>query len=179
MSAIGYLTHHNLRYPAKALLQASVDTYMKTFAEEETARLRAMAKRRQEPDEDGFITVVRGGRVAPARQEEAKATLEKKKEKGSHEGFYRFQAREDRKKRQLQLLAKFEEDKKRVAARKSQRKFKVRLHPLASQEVSNHVRLSHCEEFVAASLGLLRGRCFRICTEKFPNATHSMNRTMQ
>jgi hypothetical protein len=125
-----------------------------------------MAKRRQEPDEDGFITVVRGGRVAPARQEEARAVLEKKKEKGTHEGFYRFQAREDRKKRQLQLLAKFEEDKKKVAARKGQRKFKVRLHPLASLEAANFARLSHYKEFPALLSDRIRDGCFRICTEK-------------
>ncbi|PWW75640.1 hypothetical protein C7212DRAFT_297577 [Tuber magnatum] len=118
-----YLTHHNLAHPSKAHLQASVNTFMATFEAEESTRLRALAKRRQVPDEDGFITVVRGGRTAPARQEEAKAALEKKG-KDKHEGFYRFQVREGRKNRQMELLRKFEEDKKRVAERKSLRRFK-------------------------------------------------------
>ncbi|KAL7274976.1 hypothetical protein RUND412_002107 [Rhizina undulata] len=127
MGTARYLTHHNLSYPSKALLQQSVDSYMSHFAFLETEKQRALARRRQEPDEDGFITVTRGGRVAPARPEEAAAAAAaaaKKKEKNKHQGFYRFQIREQRKERQQQLLAKFESDKKKVAERKSQRKFK-------------------------------------------------------
>ncbi|RPB04547.1 hypothetical protein L873DRAFT_1729815 [Choiromyces venosus 120613-1] len=122
-----YLTNHNLTHPSKAHLQASVNTFMAAFEADEAARLHALAKRRQEPDEDGFVTVVRGGRVAPARQEEAKVVLEKKQAKDKHEGFYRFQVREERKSRQMELLKKFEEDKKRVAERKNLRRFKVSL----------------------------------------------------
>ncbi|KAG0644058.1 ribosomal RNA-processing protein 7-domain-containing protein [Tuber brumale] len=118
-----YLAYHNLTHPSKPHLQASANTFIAAFEAEESARLRALAKRRQEPDEDGFIAVVRGGRTAPARQEEAKAALEKKG-KDKHEGFYRFQARQERKNRQMELLKKFEEDKKRVADRKNLRTFK-------------------------------------------------------
>ena len=105
---------------------------MTAFEADEATRLRALAKRRQEPDEDGFITVVRGGRTAPAQQEEAKAALERKKGKEKHEGFYKFQVREERKNRQIELLRKFEEDKKRVAERKSLRRFKASLDSHAS-----------------------------------------------
>ncbi|CUS15185.1 unnamed protein product [Tuber aestivum] len=119
-----YLTHHNLTHPSKVHLQASVNTFMAVFEGEERARLRALAKRRQVPDEDGFITVLRGGRTAPARQEEVKAALEKKR-KDKHEGFYRFQVREGRKNQQIELLRKFEEDKRRVAERKQLRRFKA------------------------------------------------------
>lgn len=114
-----------MRFPNKALLQQSIDTFMEAFAEKEAESQRALARRRQEPDEDGFITVVRGGRVAPARQEEALAVVERKKGKGEHKDFYRFQMREMRKERHQLLLAKFEQDKKKVAERKSQRKFRV------------------------------------------------------
>ncbi|CAZ85173.1 unnamed protein product [Tuber melanosporum] len=118
-----YLAHHNLTHPSKTHLQASVNTFIAAFEAEERVRLRALAKRRREPDDDGFITVVRGGRTAPARQEEANAVLEKKG-KDKHEGFYRFQVRQERKNRQMELLKKFEEDKKRVADRKNLRRFK-------------------------------------------------------
>lgn len=70
------------------------------------------------------MTVTRGGRVAPARQDEAQALLEKKKDKGREmTGFYRWQLREERKQKQQQLLAKFERDKQLVAERKKMRKF--------------------------------------------------------
>lgn len=97
---------------------------MSAFAEKEAENMRTRARLRL-PDEDGFITVVRGGRVAPARQEEAAAIAEKKKGKAEHQDFYRFQVREVRKERHLQLLAKFQQDKRKVAARKELRKFRV------------------------------------------------------
>lgn len=97
---------------------------MFAFAEQEAENLRARARRRQ-PDEDGFITVIRGGRVAPARQEEAAAVAERKKGKAEHKDFYRFQMREVKKERHQQLLAKFEQDKRKVAERKGMRKFRV------------------------------------------------------
>lgn len=125
LTFLGYLTHHNLRFPDKALLQKSVDAYMEVFAEKEAEGQRALARRRLEPDEDGFVTVVRGGRKAPARQEEAAAVAEQKKGKSELKDFYRFQVREVRKERHQQLLAKFEQDKRKVAERKNQRKFKV------------------------------------------------------
>lgn len=97
---------------------------MSAFAEKEAENLRARA-RRGEPDEDGFITVVRGGRVAPARREEAADASEKKQGKAENKDFYRFQMREVKKERHQQLLAKFEQDKKKVAERKGMRKFRV------------------------------------------------------
>ena len=72
-------------------------------------------------DEDGFVTVTRGERVKPATQEVASAALEEKEErKRKLEGFYRFQIRE--KVGLNELLAKFEEDRKRVEERKKGRK---------------------------------------------------------
>lgn len=99
---------------------------MSAFAVREAARAKALARQRQEPDEDGFITVVRGGRAGPARQEEAeeKAAQQKEKNKGM-EDFYRFQIREKRKERAGELLRGFEEDKKRVMEmRKRRNKFR-------------------------------------------------------
>jgi ribosomal RNA-processing protein 7 len=101
-----------------------VDSFVAAFGEAEEEARRAAARRRQEPDADGFVIVTRGGRVKPARQDEAKRVLEEKEaKKGELSGFYRFQVREDKKKRQQELLAKFEEDRKRVEERKKGRRF--------------------------------------------------------
>lgn len=101
---------------------------MTAFAAEEASRARLLARQRQEPDEDGFITVTRGGRTGPARQEEAREKAEKQQEKQKGlEDFYRFQTREKRKERAGQLIKKFEEDKEKVRKMREKRgRFKVR-----------------------------------------------------
>lgn len=78
--------------------------------------------RQRAPDEDGFITVVRGGRAGPARLEEAQEKAEKQKEKQrGKEDFYRFQMREKRKERAGELLRGFEEDRRKVEEMKKRR----------------------------------------------------------
>ncbi|KAI4719991.1 hypothetical protein E4T48_03777 [Aureobasidium sp. EXF-10727] len=122
LGAARYLSHHALRFPSTAVLQTSVDAYMTAFADQEASRARALARQRAEPDEDGFVTVTRGGRMGPARQEEAqeKAAQQKEKQKGK-EDFYRFQMREKRKEKANELLKGFEEDRKKVEAMKMKR----------------------------------------------------------
>lgn len=95
---------------------------MTSFAEQEALRARALARQRAEPDEDGFVTVTRGGRMGPARQEEAQEKAEKQKEKQKgKEDFYRFQMREKRKEQANELIKGFEEDRKRVEEMKKRR----------------------------------------------------------
>ncbi|GAB7356099.1 hypothetical protein MBLNU459_g6704t1 [Dothideomycetes sp. NU459] len=116
-----YLAHHTLRYPSASTLQVSVDSFMTTFASQEAARVKLLARQRA-PDEDGFITVVRGGRAGPARLEEAQEKAEKQKEKQKgKEDFYRFQLREKRKERAGDLLRGFEEDRRKVEEMKKRR----------------------------------------------------------
>jgi len=122
-----YATHHALRYPDPAALQASVDTFMSAFnaREEEAARLGK--RQRNVPDEDGFVTVVRGGgRTGPARKEEAEERrakeVEKEEKKKREMGdFYRFQMRERRKEEQGELVRRFDEDRRRVEVMKEKR----------------------------------------------------------
>ena len=123
----GYLNHENLMYPDKNVLLESVNKYMTAYAANEAAQSRLLAKQRQEPDADGFITVTRGGRTNPAKQEAAQESAEKQKEKQKGlEDFYRFQSREKRKERAGELMRKFEEDKEKVRRMKEQRgRFKV------------------------------------------------------
>ena len=122
-----YLAHHHLTYPNKAQLLDSVNKYMTAFAANEAAQARLRTKQRQEADDDGFITVTRGGRTNPARQEAAQELAEKQKEKQQGlEDFYRFQSREKRKEKAGELLRKFEEDKERVKKMKEKRgRFRV------------------------------------------------------
>ena len=112
-----YLSHHTLRYPDPALLQQSVDTFMSAFSAQESSRAKSLANQRNIPDAEGFITVTRGGRVGPARVEEASAKEEelRKREKNRvQEGFYRFQNREKRKAEQMDLVKGFEEDRRKL-----------------------------------------------------------------
>lgn len=112
-----YLTHHEMRYPDHSQLQASVDAFMAVFTAKEAARTAALAKLRAEPDEDGFITVTRGGRTGAGREDEAKAKDEelKKREKNRiKEDFYRFQVREKKKEQAQDLVKGYQEDQRRV-----------------------------------------------------------------
>lgn len=100
---------------------------MTAFGAQEASQARLRAKQRQEPDEDGFVMVTRGGRNGPARPEvvQEQAEKQKKKRKGL-EDFYRFQTREKRKEKAKDLLKKFAEDKETVRKmRETKGRFKV------------------------------------------------------
>lgn len=126
-----YLAHQKMKYPSTEVLQAAVDNFMAEWNGREEEEARAAKRMRNVPDEDGFITVTRGGRVGPARQHDAeearKKEIEKEEAKRKSMGdFYRFQGRERRKEEQGELLKRFEEDRKKVEALKSERKGKFR-----------------------------------------------------
>ena len=109
-------------YPDKTQLLESVNNYMTAFASKEASEARMQAKQRQEADAEGFVTVTRGGRTNPARQEAAQGLLEKQKEKQRGlEDFYRFQSREKKKEKAKELVKKFEEDKEKVRKMKEKR----------------------------------------------------------
>ncbi|MCJ1291683.1 Meiotic recombination protein dmc1 [Xylographa carneopallida] len=117
-----YLNHQKMRYPEKTFLLETVNSFMTAYANQEKARTHKLARQRQKPDEDGFVTVTRGGRIGPARQEEAKERLEKQKEKQKGlEDFYRFQSREKRKERAGELIRKFEQDREKVKKMRERR----------------------------------------------------------
>ena len=122
-----YLRHHHLTYPNKSEVLESVNTYMTAFAAQEAAHVRLQAQKRQQPDPDGFITVTRGGRTNPARQEATRELVEKQKEKQKgFDDFYRFQSREKRKERAGELMKRFEEDKEKVRKMRERRgRFRV------------------------------------------------------
>ncbi|KAL8917317.1 MAG: hypothetical protein Q9172_005902 [Xanthocarpia lactea] len=117
-----YLNHHKLQYPNREQVLEAVNVYMTEFAAREAAQVRLQARQRQVPDEDGFITVTKGGRTAPARQDAAQelAVKQKDKQKGL-EDFYRFQTREKKKAKAVELMRKFEDDKEKVQRMKERR----------------------------------------------------------
>lgn len=117
-----YKAHDRLRYPDRHVLQSNVDAFMAAFSEAEVRRRQALARLRQEPDEDGFITVTRGGRTAPAHQASNDAALEKQKAKSKgSDDFYRFQQREKLKEQANDLIKGFEDDRRKVQEMKAKR----------------------------------------------------------
>lgn len=126
-----YMAHQKMTYPPKDELQAAVDNFMAEWNRKEEEAARLAKRQRNVPDEDGFITVTRGGRTGPARQHDAdearKKELEKEEAKRKSMGdFYRFQGRERRKEEQGELLKRFEEDRKRVESMKTERRGRFR-----------------------------------------------------
>ncbi|KAF1966637.1 hypothetical protein BU23DRAFT_560053 [Bimuria novae-zelandiae CBS 107.79] len=127
-----YKSHLTLVHPAASVLSTTTNAYLAQFDAAEDARNRALAHLRSVPDEDGFITVTRrGGRSAPAARleiaQQKQAELdERKKKKGSLDGFYRFQNREKRKEEENRLKKQFEKDRRRVQEMR-ERRGKVRL----------------------------------------------------
>ena len=110
-----YRVHHKLSFPSSEDVQSKVDLYMTRFAAAEAARSKKLVRLRQVPDEDGFITVTRGGRVGPARIEETQRRAEEQKERHKgKEDFYRFQVRERRKSEAGHLLKAFQKDKEKI-----------------------------------------------------------------
>lgn len=117
-----YEAHNALRYPSRKDLLSSVDSYMSAYGRMEEARSREEARKRQQADEDGFITVTKGARGGVVRKADAKELGEKQKEKSQGiQDFYRFQMRERRKEQQGELMRKFEEDKRRVQEMRKRR----------------------------------------------------------
>jgi ribosomal RNA-processing protein 7 len=114
----GYRQHNALTYPTATSLQTSLNAYLTQFNALETLRNKHRKTARSVPDEEGFVTVTRGGRAGPARIEDAEKKKEeleaRKKRNAVKDDFYRFQNREKRKEAEMGLRRKFEEDRKRV-----------------------------------------------------------------
>ncbi|KAF1985696.1 hypothetical protein K402DRAFT_421967 [Aulographum hederae CBS 113979] len=126
-----YQNHHELSHPPKHTLQSSVNSYLAAFSRVESLRTQIAKRNFGVPDEDGFVTVSKGGRsgvASMARAEKTKERHEERTEKRVGDGFYRFQLREERKKREGELVRKFEEDRERVEKmRKSGKRRKVEM----------------------------------------------------
>jgi ribosomal RNA-processing protein 7 len=118
-----YEAHNLLRYPPRDELLRTANDYMTVFMQVEKAREEEAARKAQQPDEDGFVTVTRGPKNnSVVREEEVKQLIEKQRQRDAGFGdFYRFQTREKRKERQNELLKQFGEDKKKLEEMKKRR----------------------------------------------------------
>lgn len=119
-------SHLQLSRVHKAETKKSVHAFFNTFNRKEKEAAELAKRLRNEPDEDGFVTVTRGGRNAPASRNEAEQAktkmLDKQAQKKSElKNFYRFQLRQARKAEQAALLVRFDEDRKKVDAMREKR----------------------------------------------------------
>ena len=129
-----------MTYPDRSELLTSINSFMIAYNEREDALARAQARKRQEPDADGFVTVTRGSKSNPAaRKEEVQKQLEKQKDKQKAYGdFYRFQGREKRKQREMELRKQFAEDQTRLQKMREDRgRYQVSHIVLLSAKWSN------------------------------------------
>ena len=104
-------------------LKASADKYMELFDQKEKERDERLRKL-QEPDKEGWVTVVSKGKKRLAGEKPASQRVRRKKKNKELLNFYSFQLRESRREQIAQLRRKFEEDKQRVLSMKAKRKFK-------------------------------------------------------
>jgi ribosomal RNA-processing protein 7 len=103
-----------------------VNAHLSHYAHLESLRNAQLSRQRNVPDDDGFITVARGGRTGAGRIEDAQAAqarLKERREKKAKEAgdFYRFQSREERKKKEGELKRRFEEERRRVGEMREKR----------------------------------------------------------
>ncbi|KAI0134139.1 ribosomal RNA-processing protein 7-domain-containing protein [Xylariales sp. AK1849] len=120
-------THNKMSYPGNDAMQAMVDAYFTAYNRKEADAAQLAKAMQNEPDEDGFITVTRGGRTAPASQAEAEEAKRKmlerqQKKKDETQNFYRWQLRDKKKAEQAEFLKRFEEDKFKLRAMREKRR---------------------------------------------------------
>lgn len=126
LGSVWLKAHNRMSYPDSDTLQASVEAFSVLFARREQEAAEIAKRLRNEPDEDGFVTVTRGGRNAPASRNEAEEAKRKmmekeEKKKGELTNFYRFQLRERKKAEQAELLKRFDDDRKKLSAMREKR----------------------------------------------------------
>ncbi|KAF4987167.1 hypothetical protein FGRMN_10506 [Fusarium graminum] len=119
-------SHLQLSRVDKPATQKAVHAFFSAFNRKEKEAIELAKRLRNEPDEDGFVTVTRGGRAAPASKNEAEEAKRKMieratKKKSETQDFYRFQMRERRKAEQMALVKRFQEDKRKVDAMREKR----------------------------------------------------------
>ena len=109
---------------AASQLKATADKYMQSFDQKVRERDERLIKL-QEPDEEGWVTVVpKGKKRLTAGEKSVSQRVRRKKKNKELLNFYSFQLRESRREQIAQLRKKFEEDKQKVLSMKAKRKFK-------------------------------------------------------
>lgn len=109
-------------------LKEKVEAFMKNY-DERIKKEDKKEKKLEEEDDEGWVTVTKRGKVQSfARTEKIENKILAKEEKGRKrkelKNFYTFQIRESKMKHIVSLRQKFEEDKKKIAQIKQNRRFK-------------------------------------------------------
>lgn len=109
-------------------LKEKVETFMKNY-DDNLKKVEKKEKKLEEEDDEGWVTVTKRGKVQSfARTEKTENKIMAKEEKGRKrkelKNFYTFQIRESKMKHIVSLRQKFEEDKKKIAQIKQNRRFK-------------------------------------------------------
>lgn len=110
------------------VLKERIETFMKNY-DEYVKQQQKREKKLEEEDDEGWVTVTKRGKVQSfARTEKIENKIMAKEEKGRKrkelKNFYTFQIRESKMKHIVSLRQKFEEDKKKIAQIKQNRRFK-------------------------------------------------------
>ncbi|KAF9186929.1 Ribosomal RNA-processing protein 7 [Haplosporangium sp. Z 767] len=134
LSSLGvskWINEYHTKRPQHSTLQSKVDEYMEKFERSEYEAQQAALARLNVMDDDGFTLVTRAGakgantdgviKITAIKAEDVKNIKPKKKEL---QDFYRFQMREAKRDKLVDLRRKFEEDKLRIEALKVNRRFK-------------------------------------------------------
>lgn len=130
-----YSYHNAHQFASRPEMVNLVENFMTSYNHMMELRSREQVRKRQIPDDEGFITVSKGFKGA-ARKDHAEEMASKQKEKNKPlENFYRFQMREKRKEQQAEMIKRFEEDKRRVEELK-RRRGKIRVSYTLSMGVS-------------------------------------------
>ncbi|KAF9583847.1 Ribosomal RNA-processing protein 7 [Lunasporangiospora selenospora] len=135
LSSLGltrWMQEYHRKRPEASELQAKVDEYMEKFERSEYETQQAALARLNTMDDDGFTLVTRTGnkgyntdgviKITAAKAEDIENIKPKKKKE--LQDFYRFQMREAKRDKLVELRRKFEEDKVRIEALKDNRRFK-------------------------------------------------------
>ncbi|CAG9950565.1 unnamed protein product [Clonostachys rosea f. rosea IK726] len=123
-------SHLQLNRVDKAETKRAVHAFFNTYNRKEKEAAELAKRLRNEPDEDGFVTVTRGAdrlQLAAMRlRRPSRGCWEKQdKKKSDMKDFYRFQLRQRRRTSIRALLRRFDEDRKKVDAMREKRgKFK-------------------------------------------------------
>lgn len=127
----GLVEAHKAEYPGKEALLQQIEDFWKTHTQEQ-ARLKAA--REAAMSDDGWTVVSRhkgrkknkdsGGTVVAGAAAAIAAEQAANKKPQHLDDFYRFQSREKRRDELLELRKKFQQDKKRIAELRAQRRFR-------------------------------------------------------
>ncbi|OWR41461.1 putative rRNA processing protein RRP7 [Danaus plexippus plexippus] len=123
-----WLDEYNNSIQHPKALKSKIESFMQDY-DKKMASQQEQEKELEKEDDEGWVTVTKGGKIQSfARTEKVKNKIMEKEEKNKKrkelKNFYTFQIRESKMKHIVSLRQKFEEDKKKIAQIKQSRRFK-------------------------------------------------------